>query len=154
MGSQSSVRDCSQNMDSTRRPCQQMAARLSSFIKFEPSVDRGNSISASKFFLEGHIKWLSLLWVHNCEDSMRCVESTERIVTPHYLFLSSQHLEIHGTSHFIDKLTKTTLMYWVQSFIQFLHQTCGEVPLSSPLLQRGPGLLWGSPSWVSSRAGI
>lgn len=54
---------------------------------------------------------------------MRCVESTERIVTPHYLFLFSQHLEIHGTSHFIDKLTKTTLMYWVQSFIQFLHQT-------------------------------
>lgn len=46
-----------------RRPCQQMATRLLSFIKFEPLVDHGKS-SADKFLLRVQFKCIFLLRVH------------------------------------------------------------------------------------------
>lgn len=38
-------------LEFARSPCEQMAPRLLFFIKFGPSVDHGESISANKFFL-------------------------------------------------------------------------------------------------------
>lgn len=66
----SSLKESSQYTEYMRRPCQQIAARLSLFIKFVPLFDHWKPISAGKFILGDHIKILYLLRVHNCEDSM------------------------------------------------------------------------------------
>lgn len=52
----SSVGGSSQYTEHVRSPCPQMAARLLLVIKFEPSVDHGESISADKLLLRVHIK--------------------------------------------------------------------------------------------------
>ena len=60
----SSVWGSYQYTEYVRSPCQQMVARFLLFRKFAPSVDHEESMSADKFLLGVHIKWIFLLGVH------------------------------------------------------------------------------------------
>lgn len=67
-GAKSSVWDSSWSTEYMRSQCQQMATRLLLFIKFRPSVDYGEPISADKFLLRPRVLWQiqTCLWGACC----------------------------------------------------------------------------------------
>lgn len=106
---ENSVWDSSQYTEYMRSPCQQMATRHL-FIKFGPLVDHGESISADKFLLSVHSKWIFLLGVHtnNPEDRInrhkRQTATLCMALLMHYPTSSSHQIcEADGFSHFRDK---------------------------------------------------